>query len=213
MAHKTDEELDQILNNQDDYTVEAIEAAQEEVENRKANGHKRTVPKPSPKPFKPENPYIERFDTKKMEKRLTYMQSVSVLLILIGMALFITKDYSTINRFVDIFKLLDIIIFPLFGALYYISHRKKLKRIEGSFVEFREHGFSLKSNGRLLDIDSIDEIQEINIKLTSIEITPVNQETITVNLNDYMSFENTKAIKTRFQFIQTELEKMKRQAS
>ncbi len=147
------------------------------------------------------------FTTAKLEKKLRYLRSFSIVLAAFAIVLALFKDFSGFNGLSDMGSLLDSFIFLGLAIYSYITISKQITLISGSYIEFEEHSLRFKSRMCERSFKVEPEIKNIEIKLKTIEIDNAKDEHFTIFLDDYTEYSDKKEIKAHFEKLAKEVQK------
>lgn len=144
---------------------------------------------------------MKHYSTKKSESTLGMVKWAGLILIIIGLFQFLTKDSSTsISGF---WYNLDGLITPLIGLVLFVFSNIQLNKIKDSFILFKDKKVSFKSRKKSMAEKSMADFNYVNINLKTIDIETKEGELFTFYLEDYNDFKSKKAIKEAFGQIKT----------
>lgn len=146
-----------------------------------------------------------KFTTEKVKKRSETNQYIAIALIIYGLIKFFM--YSWPNQFStsNILGLSQAIILPIIGLIILISSKKKIKLIDGDFIELEEALLHIKSRGVEKKINNSNELQSIIINLDDIAVHYTDASIIKINLSDYADVDIRKEIKQQLKNTYPEL--------
>lgn len=147
----------------------------------------------------------KKFVTEKLEKKLKFIRSISILLIIVGIIKLFFEDYSEFNSFASIGSLFDSLVFIILGIIIFLSISKRMTLVSGSYIWFEEDKMSFKSRKLEKKFESFSEINSVDIKLKTIEIYDSNENQLTFYMDDYVDYSDKKEIKLIFLEIQKEI--------
>ena len=92
----------------------------------------------------------------------------------------------------------------LIGFLFY--YRNSVKKLTGQFIEWTDERISYKD--RITEqIIPISDLEDIEIKIDDIVLCTRDEECFIINLDDFIEYEDRKAIKAKFEELRVELGK------
>jgi hypothetical protein len=138
----------------------------------------------------------ERVESKKVEKILTFVKIMIVIVILIPLII-VLKNYEHVSSLrLSHFSQFFLALFLLFRFYTKFSKRK------GQFIEWSPNEIQFKTKEQEGEIP-INEIKNIDINIDSIDITLENGENYMLNIQDFGDYDTRIKIKDNFSKLQT----------
>jgi hypothetical protein len=138
---------------------------------------------------------IDRIENKRFEKNIKLFRWLAVLTLIIA----IIKISLDPNIFNSSGRKFDFII-SLLPISLFLQYRQTANKWGGQFIEWTENEISFKSRKYDNTIINLDDIDEILIKLDTIEIRTKNKNFV-INIEDYTDYQIRLRLKNNFEKI------------
>ena len=127
----------------------------------------------------------KRFSTELKEKKLRKAYNWLGLALFVALIYYLTQfpfgDFSNLGWG----ALMDNGLLLLLIGFWAYSYRRQMKKVVGAYVQIEDEGLSFKSLGIEKSFRSMDLIENIDVKLSTIEIYDLNNNMYSIHLNVY----------------------------
>ncbi|WP_299440304.1 hypothetical protein [uncultured Aquimarina sp.] len=145
------------------------------------------------------------FNTQKVIKKSETTKYISIGLMIYGLIKLFSFNWPYQFTTSSILGLVQVILFPILGIILLISSLKKIKMINGDFINFKEDVLHIKSRGIEKETHGVDKIKSIKINLDDIIVDYIDGLSLKINLVDYTDTSTRKEIKNNFKNRYSEL--------
>ena len=146
----------------------------------------------------------EKYTTEKAAGKFKKLSYLGIVLIVIGILLLFTENYSNIGVYQLIGTIADKIIMIFAGTFMYIFFTKKFKQLNGNYFEIDENTLTIKTNNTVISFDSENKPKSMEISLKIINIVSADNIDFEINLDEYSNeFKVRKRIKEQIEALKT----------
>ena len=129
----------------------------------------------------------ETFTTEKAAGKFKKLSYLGIALIVIGILLLFSENYSDIGIFQLIGKIADKVFMLFAGTFLYVFFTKRSKLLTENYFEIDEDTLTIKTNNKSISFDLDNKPKSITINLKTIDIVSIDSIDFIINLDDYSS--------------------------
>jgi TctA family transporter len=144
------------------------------------------------------------FRTEKIESKYKNLKRLAILLVVLGVISLIISYSGSSRESFRIWNYWDGFFFLFLGVVGYFSMSKRLNVVQGSCISFNQDSVDFKSRNSASSNLPYSEIDDVIIKLKTIEIVTEKGHFI-LHLEDYLDYKEKISIKSRWKEIREKL--------
>jgi len=146
----------------------------------------------------------EKYTTEKAARKFKNLSYLGIVLMVIGILLLFTENYSNISIYQLIGKIADKVIMLSLGIFIYVFFTKRSKLLIENYFEIDENTLSIKINNKSISFDLENKPKSIKISLKTINVISLDNIEFKINIDDYSNdFKVRKKIQEQIKQLKT----------
>lgn len=142
----------------------------------------------------------EKYTTGKAAGKFKKLSYLGIVVIVIGILLLFTENYTDIGIYQLIGKIADKFIMMFAGTFMYVFSTKRFKLLNENYFEIDENTLTIKNNNSIISFDLENKPKSIKINLKTINIVSTDNLVFEINIDEYSNeFKVRKRIKEQIE--------------